>query len=536
MTEAISEANATPTPIPAPKALPPVLAKLASGTFWLALRTPLQVVFAFVSIPLVQRYIGDDENGAYVFAWGFGFLQFLLEFGMSSALQRQVSDCWTRHDREGVDRAVACGLNFYAVMALLQAAALLGIAYVALPRTKFEGPSYYLIVKLLWLQALTAPCFGLTAVVSCVLQAARRYEVLPRFDLLIIVVRFAALLAGYLGKIDFFYVVIIQTVAQVVLSLGPGLWVVIRELEYVPRFGGVKLSDYKELMHISFYVFLIQLSVVLADKIDTTILGFALAEEHLGAAITVYQNVSKPFLQIRQTGWTLTFLVMPAVASLVAAKDLAGLERVKYDGPRFLVGLLLPVALMAAIHAGTFLNLWVGPRFEPDAPLLRLFLIGVIPLVLSVHVQMAIGMGKIEVIALAALVGSLVNLPLSYFLTLRLGVAGVIWGTVSTTLFSNLLVPGIYVFKVLDVKPATFLKRSLSAPLLGAVALLAASLSMGLVWSAEPPAGASRIGRYVPFMTQLTIGLLAYLFGYLATETGRSDFKGLRRRLARNRV
>ena len=106
---------------------------------------------------------------------------------------------------------------------------------------------------------------------------------------------------------------------------------------------------------------------------------------------------------------------------------------------------------------------------------MRLFLMAAIPLVLSVPVQMAIGLNKIKVIALAALAGSLVNLPISCYLTARLGVSGVIWGTVLTTLFSNLLVPGVYVFRELKIDPRTYLKRTLSAPLAGAAALVAAT-------------------------------------------------------------
>src|SRR4051812_13858910 len=113
--------------------MPPVLGRLLSGTFWLALRTPLQAVFAFFSIPLIIRAIGPDASGAYAFAWGFGFFQFLFEFGMSASLQRQVSETWTRGDRAGVDRAIACGMNFYAAMAVLQVLALLGVAYFAVP-------------------------------------------------------------------------------------------------------------------------------------------------------------------------------------------------------------------------------------------------------------------------------------------------------------------------------------------------------------------------------------------------------------------
>src|SRR4051812_38537326 len=303
----------TTTSAPLARPLPPVLGRLLSGTFWLALRTPLQALFAFWSVPLILAAIGDGY-GAYGFAWGFGFLQFLLEFGMSSALQRQVSETWTRGDRAGVDRAIASGLAFYAAMAVLQAGVLVGIAHWGVPVT-FGAESKGLIVRLLWLQALTAPCYGLTMVVSSVLQAARRYDFLPKFEMAIVLVRFAILWGGLRAGVDFFVVVAAQIGAQVVLALGPALWVMVRELGYVPRLRRVGRADFAPLVHISFYMFLIQLSVVLADKVDTTVLGFALADPAPG--IKAYQVVSKPFMQIRQTGGMLAYLVMPAVASLV---------------------------------------------------------------------------------------------------------------------------------------------------------------------------------------------------------------------------
>jgi len=523
----------TPTPTDRPSPMPPVLNRLMRGTLFLALKTPMQVAFAFISIPLVQHYIGDAMNGAYVFAWGFGFFQFLLEFGMSSALQRQVADTWTRGDRDGVDRCIACGMSFYAGMALLQMAALLVIAYVVLPTMgKFHGEEYRLIVKLLWLQALTSPFYGLSAVLSSVLQAARRYEFIPRLELIVVFLRFCVLAGGLWAGFDFFAIVVAQTVLQVALLTAPALWVMVRELGYRLHFLGADWADMTSLLQISGYMFMIQLSIVLADKIDTTILGFALPGADVDRQITVYQNVSKPFLQIRQTGWTLAYLVMPAVASLVAARDESGLDRIKYDGPRFLIGLLLPVALLAGIYAGPFLNLWVGSRFEPYAPLLQLFLVATLPLVLSVQIQMAIGMGKINVIAVSALVGSLVNLPISYVLTRKIGVEGVIWGTVLTTLFSNLLVPSLHVFKVLAIHIPTFLNRTLSAPLAGALALIVATTAFRSGLPADP--GNDRgLFRYLPFVLNLSVGSLAYALGYVTTPTGRADLVLIGRKLGR---
>ena len=61
-----------------------------------------------------------------------------------------------------------------------------------------------------------------------------------------------------------------------------------------------------------------------------------------------------------------------------------------------------------------------------------------------------------------------------------------IWGTVLTTLFSNLLVPGVYVFRVLEVRLRTFLSRTLSAPLAGAAALVASTWLLRMALPPDP--------------------------------------------------
>jgi Na+-driven multidrug efflux pump len=508
----------------------------------LGARVPLQVVFSFWTTRLILQTIGPVENGAYAFAWGFGFFQFLFEFGASSALQRTISEAWTRDDHDGVNRAIACGMTFYAAVAVLQIAALLGVAYWGLPHSKLDVASYPLVTKLLWLQAVTAPCFGFSVVIGSVLQAARRYDFVPRIELVAVTLRFLVLVVGLKSGFEFFWVVVAQTLVQVSLGLGPALWVMIRELGHKPHFHGARWADYKMLGHFSFFVALIQISVVMADKLDTTVLGFVLTTD-AEPAITVYNLISKPFLQLRQTGWMLAYMVMPAVASLAAAGDLRGLERVKYDGTRLHIGVLLPVGLLAWIYASPFLWIWIGDAqwvairalgydLGHVADLMRLFLFAAIPLFLCVPAQMAIGMNKIKVIALAALTGAIVNLPVSCYLTARLGVAGVIWGTILTTLLSNFLVPGFHIFRELKIQPWVWVRRTLGAPLAGTVALVLSTWALQIVM----PIGLADVATWIvalSLIAHLTAGTVAYIAGYLAVPAGRGDLIELIRKLRR---
>ena len=440
------------------------LGRLLNGATWLALQFLLQIALSLWSIRLIIEALGPDRAGAYRFAAGFGVFQFLFELGAGSALYRQLSDAWTCGDRARVDRTIACGMCFYMATALAQAAALLGVAYLAVPRVEFDAASHRLVVQMLWLQALSAPGFGVAAVASGMLQAARRYGLVARCELSITVLRFAALAVGVKAGVDFFWVAVAQTAATIIPRAGPALWVMTRDLGHVPHFRGAGRADFKALGRFSFYMALIQIGSVLADRLDTAILGFVLARP--GRHIAVYDVVSKPYLLLNQAGTMLTSMVVPAVAGLAAAGDRLGLERVKYDGSRLHIGVLLPVGLLAWIHAGPFLSLWLGDRLGGDAarfaPLMRLFLIAAAPLVLHVPVQMAIGLGRIRAIAASAMAGSLVNLLLSGYLAARLGVSGVIWGTLLTTTVSNLLVPGLVVWRTLGIDPKTYLGRSLA--------------------------------------------------------------------------
>ena len=437
-----------------------------------------------------------------------------------------------------MDRAIAAGMNFYAAMSLLQISLLIGVANLAVPHTDFEGAPYRLVKELLWLQAVTAPCFGISVIASSVLQAARRYDFVPRWELAVTVVGFAVLVIGVRTGINFFWVAAAQSVVILILRIGPALWVMVRELGFSLHFHSAEWADYRLLGQFSFYMALIQISFVFADKIDSTILGFMLSKP--GPHIAVYDLVSKPFLMLRQTGATLASLVIPAVTSLAAAHDHEGLERVKYDGTRLHAGVLLPVGLLAWIYARPFLSLWFGHRLGYDAaelaPLMRLFLVATIPLVISVPVQIAIGLGKARMIAVASLTGSLVNLPLSCLLTARLGVAGVIWGSVLTTLFSNLLVPGIYSLIVLEIKPLSYLQRSLAAPMAGAVALVLTTWGLRYFFPVTTT-GPNLWTRMPSLIFQPIVGTLAYIGGYLLVPAGRGDLFDLlamiRRRVGR---
>ena len=128
---------------------------------------------------------------------------------------------------------------------------------------------------------------------------------------------------------------------------------------------------------------------------------------------------------------------------------------------------------------------------------------------------MALGIGKVHPIAVSALAGALVNLPISWFLTRRIGVAGVIWGTVLTTLISNGLVPGIYLFRRPGGRRPDLPLPDPQRP--GRPGPPRCSSPPGPSARSMPADPTPDPGwtRFLPFFVHLAVGGIAYLGGYI---------------------
>ena len=84
-----------------------------------------------------------------------------------------------------------------------------------------------------------------------------------------------------------------------------------------------------------------------------------------------------------------------------------------------------------------------------------------------------------------------------------------VWGTVLTTLFSNLLVPGFYAARVLDIRPRRFLVRTLSARPPGAWRWSRRPRPCAAWPLAPTPGGGLSLLRWLPLAAHLAVGCLA---------------------------
>src|SRR5262249_7094198 len=98
--------------------------------------------------------------------------------------------------------------------------------------------------------------------------------------------------------------------------------------------------------------------------------------------------------------------------------------------------------------------------------------------------------------------------------------------------FSNLLVPGLYVFRVLEIDPRIYLKRTLSSPMAGAAALVLVTWALRSLMPVTYP-GTAPWTRALPLLLHLGVGTIAYFVRYPLAPVGRGDLAELVAKLRR---
>jgi len=202
----------------------------------------------------------------------------------------------------------------------------------------------------------------------------------------------------------------------------------------------------------------------------------------------VYGLVSKAFVNVRQTGWMLAYMVMPAVASLAAARDERGLDRVKYDGTRMHIAAILPIGLLALSTPAILVSLDSLERMGRHAkarvrPVGRDPADAVIPdrhdSAGALRARANVNRDQQDQSHCRGGAGRLCCQPSDQLLPdLPAGRGRSDLGTVLTTLISNLLIPGIYVFRVLQIDLRAYMTRTLRAPMAAAATLLVTTAAL----------------------------------------------------------
>jgi O-antigen/teichoic acid export membrane protein len=468
-----------------------------------------QVAVTLCMAPLLLHGLGDRRYGIWSLVESVLAYLMLFDLGVAASVVRYVARFEAIRDKDSLNRVFSTSVCIFLVAGALVLLVCVGCAaagpYLLGIPADLQAEGRWMLLLLGLNLAVGLPLGAYPAVLDGLGRypaktAVRTAGLLVRVPLFLLVVN------GEGGLVELGWVI---TGTNLVEHLGMAL---IAHC-YLPglRFslGLADRATFRTIRGYSVDAFLAMLAGRVSFQTDAIVIGAFLDPEH----ITFFAVAGKLVDYAKAALRNATMVLVPAVSTLEAKGDLAGIRKVLRDTTRYVIWLILPIQLGLMLLGKPFLTVWLGSArhaelIQPTLAILALPL--ALALVQSVVGRILYGMGRLRWFARAMMAEALVNLLLSVVLVRPLGIEGVAWGTTLPNIISNLAV-AVYVCRALDVPYCSYLRSVFLVPVLAAVPLAAGW------WAA---AEFLDLNSWVPLLAVGAAGLAAYLAAAALAEFG----------------
>ena len=427
-------------------------------------------------MPFALKTAGDEQYGLRLYICSIAGYSGLMNLGFGETVSRFVARHHENNDIDQVNHVVNAIGMVYLGMVLLVLAVTGCLAWCAplLYDGDVIGISELRMVIVLLGANVAVSLLG--SVFGGVLTGLQRFDLERGFRSIAGIVRLVLTLALLQKEQALSTLAAIFLATTLVENVGY-LTVVFRQLpglKISPRL--VNRKTLRECSTFSFFAFLDMVSEKVIDATDTIVIGIFFGTNYIVPYYVAHRLTMYITLPMRQIG----AVAMPRGAQLDAAQNVSRIRNLVQKSAGFSLLIAGAFFIGAWFFGDQVLQTWVGRRFD-ESHMILLVLLGsqIIATPMDVLRRVLFGMGKIGFPSLLYCSEAVANLVLTLLLLPHLGLLGVALGTAIPIATLELFVLLPYALKVLDFRPATFLRRVVTPQLLPLAALLGYS---SLVW------------------------------------------------------
>lgn len=423
--------------------------------------TAISIVLAFFMMPFMISSLGDEWYGVWAIIGGIIATYYILDFGLSSAVTKYISQHLAEDDFESANRIINTSLVIYSILGVIVFLSSLVVAYFANYFVDAEQNLYtiQLVIVISGLSlALEFPYKSFAGIVNSYM----RYDLLT-YSRLATMLLSAGLIVYYLS--DGHGIITVAVITFVTAQIANLLFYLIarhlyKGMQISRRF--VNRPTAKKLYDYSFWAFVITLANMLRGRIDVFIIGSILS----AAAVTHYYIAERLVEYVRQFLYQATNIFMPVFTRYLtqgnmeeAKSKMLLIIKLSAVMAGFAIGVLI-------IVAGSFIDVWMGDKYASAYPVLVALIVGkYFEFVGDPCCTVLYASENHNILAKCDILEGIANLSLSLLLIYPYGLTGVAIATMVPLIFFRLLVVPPFVCRILGLSLARYY-LNLLAPLL----------------------------------------------------------------------
>lgn len=470
-----------------------------------------RIAVSLVLTPFIIRRLGAEAYGVWILATSFSVLGYLsiLTLGIPAALVKRIAEYNAKHESAALNESVNATLLVFGLLGVVGCAGL--VAFAPYVDRVFHVPVSQVpsLVALLYIVAVQTLFDFPTQAFNAIVEGLQRYDISGCID----ITRATLYATSVFLLLSSGYGVVALGTLVLTLAAANGLLVLAVSRMLLPEWS-VKIRPsrraIRDIASLSLKMFILRISAVVYNQMDKAIIGVLLTT----TLLTDYDIANRIHSVVLITQGLIASVTMPTSSALHALNDHERLRNLFLKGTKYSSAMSVPVALIAMVLARPMIRTWIGPDFVRATGLTQLFLVYLVFWSLC-HVgqNMMIGMDRIDAVTRIGILGLVINLTVSIVATARIGVTGVVWGTLCGNAVSCVLYLLLYV-RTLQLSWSQFTVQVL-LPVYPLSFLCAASLA--IIASVAPPTSLATVLAYGG-ATLAVFGILFLLTGVGSAE------------------
>jgi O-antigen/teichoic acid export membrane protein len=396
----------------------------------------VQIGTSLITVPLTLRYLGNERFGLWMTISSVLAMASFADFGVGNGVLNTVATAYGKDDVDGIRKAVSSGfalLNTIAGVLLLAFFSIYRLVNwadffrVVSPQARAEaGPAL----------AVFAVCFALNISMDVVqrvqlgLQQGYRYGVW----------QFLGSLTGFVGVLCGIWLHVSLPVLVIAIAGAPIFATALNAIHFFgfvrpdlrPSAAFVSQNVAAQIARLGGLFFVLQLAASISYSSDNIVLTRIMGP----LAVAQYAVPCRLFNLVTMATSFVLIPLWPAYGEALEKKDYLWIRETLYRSLLIVTGVSAFLSAALVIFGNKIIHLWVGASIHASPTLL--VALGIWGVVLGISSTIAVCLNGLSVVrfqVILAIVGSLINIALSIYLTRRIGIPGVIYGSILTQVF-----------------------------------------------------------------------------------------------------
>lgn len=398
--------------------------KIVSGVFWSSITSVINIIYGFISVPILLNYFGKGQYGLIGLACSINAYMQLMDMGLNSTNVRFFSSWLATNNHDKIQRGFRTSLSFYMVVGLINSLILLIVSFFSSSIFNVTLEQDIVLKKLIYVLVITAFIGWISSCFDQMVRATENVAWTQKRALIPKSIQVLTLLITIVFKLDILTYFILSSMSFIIV-FPITIRKIKKEVPFVTFFPQFDKVIFREILPYSLNIFSFSIFQFSFYNLRPVFLGIQGTVE----SIVDYNVLMGLFTAVTVIPNTFISSLLPSVAKVVARHDKESFYKVAYDGTKY-ISIILCACCFGMMALGyDLISVYVGDKYLFLLPWLYLLLI----ITMFVHNQaissLILAGDNLRPITYSSIIASIVGLISVWFLIPKYQAGGVIIGT-----------------------------------------------------------------------------------------------------------